>query len=121
MFKRKQVVRVQPSIPSKMALENGAMGLLEQIRRDHEENIKLCSDLIVIKNWMEKAKAGVLKDAMEWADQYDFWLSKLNTMIGKLQSEAPQQEQEPVLSNGMAQLEGPASTTQAIGFLARRA
>lgn len=117
MFKRKQVARVQPTIPSKMALENGAMGLLEQIRRDHEGNIRICSDLIALRDDVDRTKAKVLKEAMENADKLDFFSIALGNMIACLQSEAPQQEQEPVLSNGMAQLEGPDSTTQTIGFL----
>lgn len=116
---RKEIVKVEPAIPHKMALENGAANLLDQIRRDHQENIKMCSDLVVIRNWMEKAKADKLKDAMDWADQFDFWTKKIDSMLASLQDEP--QELTPAVSQAKLTDEsnGNRAEPAAIEFLAK--
>lgn len=113
----KQVVRVQPpTIPSDMSLENGAIDLLEQIRRNNNNHVRICSDLIAMRDRLDREAENILEQAAKQAAQLDFASKQATKMIEFLHSEAPQQEQEPVVSNGMAQLEGP-STTQPIGFL----
>jgi len=124
MFKRKPkqevAIRVTPELPHFISREAKLLEMLEADRREHEGNIRICSDLIALRDRLKKAAEYELEQGANRAAEFDFAAKTVEKMIDCLQGEAP--DLQPVISasplaNGSA--EASQDEPRAIGFLSK--
>lgn len=115
--KKKPAIKVIPAIPRKIGLRNRIAELAQEFDDDHAGNIRICSDLIAMRNEIDMLKAKMLKDAMDQADKMDFFSKTLNNMIDVLQSETPQEPLHVLSNGGLVEEQIEAKPMQTIGFL----
>lgn len=122
MFGRKKTpaIKVTPIIPRMMSLEGQIASLAEQVRQDHEGNVRICADLIAIKSKLDKGAEMLLDQAAMHAAELDFASKQISKIIECLQG-VEEQEPAPIKSNGgIVESEIEVNPMQPIGFLKDR-
>jgi hypothetical protein len=116
----KPIDPIIPEIPKFISREARLLEMLEADRREHEGNIRICADLIAMRDRLEKSRESMLDMAAHCAAEIDFAAKQIANMIGCLQGDTtdlPAVISANPLPNGAA--EPAQDEPRAIGFLPR--